>query len=205
MYCSECECEFEGWKGRCPQCKNPLIDVKPAAEISTAEVVAYPDLLKLILEEGGELEVILSAVKVSKSRARRFPWLGYGFAWTSKMKADKDGLSIEFNTTKIEKKQNWRFPYQGLGYAWREEMQGQIGGNKTALTAEHVTRERRWRFPYSGYGYAWTDVMNGKCGPDINVEFKSTHVERISRSMFPYFGFGYAWVREGVLTLSLAD
>lgn len=205
MYCTICECEFEGWTGKCPQCNNRLLEVKPSVDGALVETVDYEELRKRIVDGGGKIEINLSAAEVTKARTRRFPWMGFGFAWTHKMKGAKNGLLVELHTTKVEKKRNWKFPYQGLGYAWRQEMQGSIGGHAATLTAKNVIRKRAWRFPYSGFGYAWTDEMSGECGRDINIELKTTHVVKIRRWQFPYFGFGYSWVKKGLLSLTLAE
>lgn len=205
MYCSTCECEFDGWTGKCPNCKNPLQDGKPTSPRSSDESIAYEALVAIVNEHGGTLDIELSAIEVEKSKSTRFPYLGYGYAWTKRMQGSLEGINVDLNTTEVGKDRKWQFPYQGLGYAWRQELQGRIGGNEAALSATKVTRKKRWRFPYSGYGYAWTEEMAGECGEKLSIELKTTDVSKIHRWMFPYFGFGYAWVNEGILSLTLIN
>ncbi len=205
MYCSTCECEFDGWTGKCPNCKNPLQDGKPTSPRSSDESIAYEALVAIVKEHGGTLDIELSAIEVEKSKSTRFPYLGYGYAWTKRMQGSLEGINVDLNTTEVGKDRKWQFPYQGLGYAWRQELQGRIGGNEAALSATKVTRKKRWRFPYSGYGYAWTEEMAGECGEKLSIELKTTDVSKIHRWMFPYFGFGYAWVNEGILSLTLIN
>jgi len=203
MYCATCECEFDGWTGKCPNCKNPLQEGKPPTLRSGEQQIDYETLVNIVKERGGTLKIELKTCEVGKNKTTRFPWLGYGFAWTKRMLGSTDGISVDLSTTKVGKDRKWKFPYQGLGYAWRQEMQGSIGGSEINLTANKVTRKKTWRFPYSGYGYAWTEEMNGECGQDLNIELKTTEVKKMRRWIFPYFGFGYAWVKEGQLSLSL--
>jgi len=205
MYCSTCECEFDGWTGKCPNCKNPLQEGKPPVPRFGDESVTYESLVDIIREYGGTLDIELTAIEIGKSRATRFPYSGYGYAWTKRMQGAREGIAVDLTTTEVGKDKKWAFPYQGHGYAWREELQGSIGGHEAALSAKKVIRRKKWSFPYKGYGYAWTDEMVGDCGQDIKIELKTTQVGKNRRWMFPYFGFGYAWVNEGILTLSLKN
>jgi hypothetical protein len=203
MYCPTCECEFEGWIGKCPNCKNQLQEGKPPNLKSGEQQIDYESLVDTVNKTGGSLKIKLKASEVGKTRSTRFPWLGFGYAWTKRMQGAKDGITVDLSTSKVGKDRKWRFPYQGFGYAWRQEMQGSIGGNELTLTANEVSRKKAWSFPYSGYGYAWTEEMSGDCGAKISVQLKTTEFSRIRRWMFPYFGFGYAWVKEGELSLTL--
>ncbi len=203
MYCPTCECEFEGWTGKCPNCKNPLQGGKPPVQISSQQQVDYESLVDIVKERGGTLNIELKASEVGKTKATRFPWMGFGYAWTKRMQGAREGVSVDLSTTKVGKDKKWSFPYQGLGYAWRQELQGSIGGNEVTLTAKKVTRKKTWSFPFRGYGYAWTEEMSGECGRDLLIELKTTEVKKIRRWLFPYFGFGYAWVKAGELSLSL--
>lgn len=205
MYCTSCKCEFEGWTGRCPNCKNQLQEGKPPNLSLGGQQINYESLVNMVKEHGGSLSIQLKTREVGKRKATRFPWLGYGFAWTKSMFGSVDGISVDLSTTQVGKDRKWRFPYQGFGFAWRQEMQGYIGGNELTLTANNVIRKRSWSFPYSGYGYSWTEEMSGKCGPNLIVELKTPEVTKTRHWIFPYFGFGYAWVNEGELTLTLED
>ena len=203
MYCPTCECEFEGWTGRCPNCKNPLQEERPPDLRSGEQQIDYESLVDTVNKQGGSLIIKLKACEVSKTKATRFPWLGYGYAWTKRMQGSKDGIMVDLSTSKVGKDRKWRFPYQGFGYAWRQEMQGSISGIKVTLTAKKVTRKKSWSFPYSGYGYSWTEEMSGECGQNLSVELKTSEVTKVRRWLFPYFGFGYAWVKVGELSLTL--
>lgn len=203
MYCSTCECEFEGWTSWCPNCKNQLDEGGyPEAE-SNREDVPYQVLVDTIREEGGSIEIELATVAVSKSKATRFPWLGYGYAWAKRMQGNNHGITADFVTSDIGKDRKYSFPYRGHGYAWRKEMGGNLAGHDAALTVKKMTRKKRWSFPYFGYGYAWTELMTGSCGEEINLELITTDVGKNRRIMFPYFGYGYAWVKNAKLRVTL--
>ena len=135
MYCATCECEFDGWIGKCPNCKHPLQEGKPPTLRLGEQQIDYETLVDIVKERGGTLKIELKTSEVGKNKATRFPWLGYGFAWTKRMLGSTDGISVELSTTKVGKDRKWKFPYQGLGYAWRQEMQGSIGGTIINLTA----------------------------------------------------------------------
>jgi hypothetical protein len=203
MYCNTCNCEYNGWSGICPSCKEPLQDEKPLIDGHENGHLDYSSLVELIEKEGAVFEIELMANKVTRSKSTRFPWLGFGYAWTQSMHGTTDGIAAELVTTELEKERKWSFPYRGHGYAWREEMQGWIAGNLCSLKATEVKRSRSWSFPYSGYGYAWTEEMQGTCGERIQVNFKASKVSRQKSYKFPYFGYGYAWVDKCTLTLSL--
>lgn len=203
MYCTTCDCEFEGWTGKCPNCKNQLQDGIPQNLSSDGLQVDYESLVNMVKDHGGSQTIQLKTREVGKSKTTRFPWLGYGFAWTKRMTGSVNGVNIELTTTKVGKDKKWRFPYQGHGFAWRQEMQGVIGGNEITLTAIKVIRKKSWGFPYFGYGYSWTEEMIGEFGQKLHINLKTPEVTKKRRWLFPYFGFGYAWVKDGELSISL--
>lgn len=203
MYCTTCNCEFEGWFGNCPQCKNPLQELKPFQVETPGERLDYDSLVEMLEGTGAGLEISLTACQVVRKKAKRFPWRAYGYAWTQKMKGTNDRISVEMQTTEVVKKRETTFLYRGHGYAWEQEVHGQISGNPFNLQATEVRRKRTFSFPYTGYGYAWTEEMRGKCGDRIQVVVRATKVNKKRRSVFPYFGYGFAWVEESLLTLNL--
>ena len=203
MYCATCECEYEGWTGKCPNCKNQLQERIPPNLSLGGGQLEYESLVNMVKDHGGRLSIQLKTSEVGKNKTTRFPWLGYGFAWTKRMIGSANGINVDLSTTKVGKDKKWRFPYQGHGFAWRQEMQGAIGGNEIALSANKVARKKSWGFPYSGYGYSWTEEMSGNIGQELYIELKTPQVRKIRRWLFPYFGFGYAWVTEGELSISL--
>ena len=155
MYCSTCECEFNGWTGNCPNCKNPLLDGKPPSPSISDESITYETLVNIVRDNGGTLDIDLNGIEVGKTKSMRFPWLGYGYAWTKRMQGSREGIKVDLNTSDVGKDRKWNFPYQGLGYAWRQELQGRIAGNKATLTSTKVTRNKRWSFPYFDYAFFW--------------------------------------------------
>lgn len=205
MYCSTCECEFEGWTGRCPNCKSHLVEEGPPNLESDGENVSYQQLVGAIQDQGGSIEFDLATVEVSKSKATRFPWLGYGYAWAKRMRGVSQGITADFVAIDIGKDRKFAFPYRGLGYAWRKEMEGKLAGHYATLNAKKVTKKRRWGFPYFGYGYAWTETMTGSCGDEIDLELITINVGKNHRIMFPYFGYGYAWVKNAKLKATLVS
>jgi len=203
MYCTNCNCEYQGWHGKCPTCRQPMQDGKPLEQDRINGHLEYSSLVELIKQEGGALEMELSAREVIRNKSTRFPWLGFGYAWTQKMSGEIAGIHVELTTTDVGKDRSWAFPYRGHGYAWQQAMEGWISGNTCNLEASKVTRKRSYSFPYSGYGFAWTEEMNGDCGEQIRLLLTASQVVRKQRWVFPYFGFGYAWVDEGVLSIKL--
>lgn len=203
MYCNTCNCEYNGWSGKCPSCKQPLLDGKPINEIHENGHLDYNSLVELIEKEGRVVEIPLKASQVSRKKSTRFPYMGFGYAWTQTMQGTQDDLTVDLSTTDVGKDRSRSFPYKGHGFAWQQEIQGWISGNRCDLKANNVIRNKSWSFPYTGYGYAWTDQMNGNCGERIEIVFKASKVTRKRSRRFPYFGYGYAWVEEGTLTLRL--
>jgi hypothetical protein len=204
MYCTTCECEYNGWKGKCPSCKQPLQEGIPDKKLHDNGHLDYTALVGLIAKDGKAAEIRLKATQVSRKKSTRFPYAGFGYAWTQAMQGSKDDIFVELATTEVGKDRTRSFPYKGHGFAWQQEVQGFISGNPCTLTAAKVNREKTWSLPYAGYGYAWTEKMHGKCGERILVEVESAKVLRKRNRRFPYFGFGYAWVDEYTLTLRLA-
>lgn len=203
MYCTSCNCEYEGWTGKCPKCKEPLQELKPYDAELAMERMDYDSLVELLDKAGSGLEINLTACQVVRKKSKRFPWRSFGYAWTQKMRGSADGISVEMQTTEVSKDREITFLYRGHGYAWEQEVQGQINGNPFTIQATEVKRKRTFSFPYSGFGYAWTEEMRGKCGDQIQVVVRATKVNKKRRSVFPYFGYGFAWVEEGLLSLKL--
>lgn len=203
MYCANCNCEFDGWKGKCPNCKNPLQEEKPVKIAEEIPPIDYDSILQSIQDNGGKLDILVNASEVGKSKSLRFPYTGFGYAWTKRMQGATDGIAVDLSTTKVGKDRKRGFPYLGHGFAWQQEMQGMIGGHEINLTARKVIRKKSWSFPYRGFGYAWTDEMAGQLGDKIQVQMISSKIKKKRGWQFPYFGFGYAWVKESKLSLSL--
>lgn len=203
MYCSNCDCEFDGWRGKCPNCKNQLEDTEPLISTDEFERLTYESIVQSIRDNGGKIDITLDAKEVGKSKSLRFPYTGFGYAWTKRMQGAEQGIGVDLNTTKVGKDRKRGFPYLGHGFAWQQEMQGAIGGHEVNLTAKKVVRKKSWSFPYRGFGYAWTEEMAGQLGEQIQVSMKSSTVKKKRGWQFPYFGFGYAWVKEGELSLIL--
>lgn len=78
MYCSECRCEFEGWTGKCPNCRTPLVEGSPPIAETADEPISYEALVDLVRENGGSLGIDLSTSEVGREKGRSFPYFGYG-------------------------------------------------------------------------------------------------------------------------------
>jgi len=203
MYCTTCDCNYEGWTRRCPVCKQTLQEIGPQEKIQDDRTINYADLVELVRTNGGSLNIGVSARKVMRKKSTRFPWMGFGYAWTQKMSGKKDGIGVDLVTREVGKSRGRSFPYRGHGYAWRQEMEGTIAGIKLTLEATDIKRKKSWTFPYSGHGYAWTEQMVGDCGDQIQVELRTVKVSQTRNYRFPYFGYGYAWASESILTLKV--
>jgi hypothetical protein len=52
-------------------------------------------------------------------RRTRFPYRGYGFAWTQAMSGRcGEQIALMLETTDVARRQRYQFPYQGYGFAW---------------------------------------------------------------------------------------
>ena len=204
MFCSSCNCEFEGWSGRCPNCKEPLVEgVVQSAEGDTHSV-SYQVLVDMVKANGGQLQVPLTTTAVSMERKWSFPYFGLGSAWAKRMQGSSKEVSIDLQAVDVGRDKKYGFPYRGFRFAWVKEMGGTIGGNATSLTASKVRRERKWGFPYFGFGYAWTEEMQGTCGDQIEIDLVTTDIGKRIVRRFPYLGFGLSWIKESMLTLKVS-
>jgi hypothetical protein len=204
MYCPNCRCEFDGWVGKCPNCKTPLVSESPHAQEITSEPIPYEQLVDLVKENGGQYSVELITTDVGKKKWG-FPYFGYRFAWVKRMQGNQNRISVDLLTTEVGTETRWSFPYLGYGYAWRKGMEGNVAGNTISLAATKVRKEKKWGFPYSGYGYAWTQELSGECGAELRATLITTDVSRKKGWRFPYFGYGSAWAKKGVLTLTTIE
>ena len=203
MFCPRCKCDFIGWKGKCPVCKKPIVEKYFPRFQPRGKIIDYEGLVELVGESGGRLEMELTAAEVGKARRFRFPYIGYGFAWTKRMKGNQDNFPVELWTTEVGIDKVWTFPYFGHGFAREQKMIGFVGGNEITLVANEIAREKKWGFPYRGYGYGWTMEMFGKCGDLLQGRLITTKAGRKKEWQFPYQGYGYAWADRATLTLSL--
>ena len=204
MYCSTCNCEYEGWSGKCPSCKQQLVDGRPVEQIPSNGQIDYSSLVEMIEKNGTSIDIDLGASQVIRKKSFRFPWLGFGYAWTQRLNGKADSIHVDLSATEVRKDRNWAFPYRGHGYAWGQEMQGLIAGNQCSLQASEVKRSRNYSFPYSGYGFAWTEEMLGSCGDQIELVMTASKVSIKRIYSFPYFGHGYAWVDQYRLSLQIS-
>ena len=208
MYCSNCKCEFVDWIRKCPNCKHPLVEDIPSDTGSGDKTISYGELVELVRENNGQLQVELSTTNVGRQKKWSFPYFAYGYAWAKSMQGAYKDIQVELSTSEVGKRRQLRFPYLGYGYAWAKSMGGYIGGNEVSLSANKVTREKKWIFPYFGFGRAWTQKMSGECGDQINLDISITE-NGSSREWggFPFLfrGYGFAWEKQGVLTLTLNE
>lgn len=205
MYCLNCRCEFEGWVGKCPDCRTPLVEESNHVHEISSNPISYEELVELVRENGGQLNIDLSTIGVGMRKKWGFPYFGYRFAWAKRMQGTQNRIVVDLLTTEVGTEKRWGFPHLGYGYAWRKEMEGDVAGNPISLTAAKVRKEKKWRFPYSGYGYAWTQELIGECGAQLNATLTTTEVVKRSGWGFPYFGYGSAWAKEGALALTLKE
>lgn len=201
MYCSVCQCEFEGWT-RCPQCGRTLVQAPAAHLLEPALRLDYQTLVDRVAQHAGRLQLEMTVTSVGSDRRTGFPYFGYQFAWAESMRGSLEEISVELRATDVGRQRAQRFPYLGYGFAWVKQMQGQVAGNSIVLQATRVHREKKWMFPYFGYGYAWTQELTGTCGSQLSALLTITEVGRKRTSRFPYRGFGAAWEAKGVLSLS---
>jgi hypothetical protein len=165
--------------------------------------ISYKELLDLVNQNGGQIQVELTTTAVEKKRTWRFPYNGYGYAWVKRAKGQLQNIPIDLGTSEVGTSHKWRFPYSGYGYAWEKSMEGHIGGNELSLSATRVNSKATWGFPYFGFGHGWTESLAGRCGDQLDVEVMSIEVCKRRGRRFPYLGYGYAWTQKSVLTLKV--
>jgi hypothetical protein len=204
MYCSVCQCEFEGWT-RCPQCGRPLVQAPTMGLLEPGKGFDYQALVDLVAQHADQMQIDVTATSIGSERKTGFPFFGYQFAWAERMRGSRDEISVELRATDLGRQMAQRFPYNGYGFAWVKQMEGQVAGNPIVLQATRVHREKKWTFPYFGFGYAWTQELAGFCGSQLSARLTITDVVRKRASRFPYRGFGAAWEAKGVLTLSRSE
>ncbi len=204
MFCSSCNCEFEGWSGRCPNCKEPLVEAAVQSAEGDAHSISYQALVDMVKANGGQLQIPLTTTAVGMEKKSSFPYFGYGSAWAKRMQGSSMDVPVDLQAVDVGRDRKAGFPWRGFSFAWVKEMGGTIGGNETALTARKVRRERKWNFPYFGYGYAWAEEMQGTCGDMIEIDLVTTETSKKYASRLPWHGFGFSWIKEGMLTLKVS-
>ncbi len=204
MYCSSCKCDFEGWSGRCPNCKEPLIEDALRVAEDDPRPVSYQALVDMVKANGGQLQVPLTTTAVGMERKWSFPYFGFGSAWAKRMQGFSMDVSVDLQAVDVGRDKKAGFPWRGYSFAWVKDMGGTIGGNETALTARKVRRERKWSFPYFGYGYAWAEEMQGTCGDQLEIDLVTTEISKKNEQRLPWHGFGLSWIKEGMLTLKVS-
>jgi hypothetical protein len=205
MFCPNCECEYVGWRVRCPVCRSSLIEELPSEPEAARETMPYDRLVDLIRANGGKLQIEVTATEVGMEKSWSFPYFAYGFAWAKRMQGAYEGITVDLRCNDVRKVKEQRFPYLGYGFAWVNSMQGTIGGCKVSLTAKKVVREKKWSFPYFAYGFAWTEMMSGACGEQLKADLVITEVGKKRQLRFAYLGYGFAWEKKGTLTLALHE
>ena len=205
MYCPHCECEYSGWRGKCPFCQTVLMENRPAIPHRAPNDLDYADLVKVVRENGGSVTIEMMATEVETKRGRSFPYIGRGYAWAKQFEGSQGNFAARLTTNEVGRDRSVRFPYFGYGFAWEKEMQGSVSGSPLTLKAEKVARESKMGFPYRGYGRAWVQTMSGQCGEKLEAALNITEVQQRKQHGFPYFGFGFARANAGRLTLTLVE
>jgi len=205
MYCPECACEFTGWTGKCPACRTPLVQRQPCTIKPAGKTLSYDDLVSLVRERGGRLQIDLVTTDIGQAKKYTFPYQGYGFAWAKRMQGAIDNVTADLSTTEVGMSKKHQFPYQGYGYAWEKQMQGYIGGTALVLKATEVLSEKKFNFPYFGFGFAWAKELSGECGSQLTATLIAVDIALDKKFRFPYLGYGFAWVDKAVLTLTLKN
>ena len=201
MYCTECECAYNGWKAKCPVCKTRLISPQPAEDQPALEANSYKDLLRAVQDSGGKICVELETTEFYRDKTWSFPYFGYGYGWTQRIAGEYDRRQISLRSRQVVKTKTIRFPYRGYGFAWTKTFHGEIAGVPICLEATKVARKKKYGFPYFGYGYAWTDRMAGTCGENLSLTLTTTKTRRTNSRSFPYKGHGFSWIARADLTI----
>ena len=95
MFCTSCKCEFEGWSGRCPNCREPLVEDAVLFAEGDAHPVSYKALVDILKASDGQLQVPLTTTAVGMERKWSFPYFGFGAAWAKRMQSASKEVSID--------------------------------------------------------------------------------------------------------------
>jgi hypothetical protein len=203
MYCSNCDCTFDGWSYTCPVCHAQLL---PASSHDTAlERVAleYEELVQRVRQAGGEIRFDVHTHAVKRRSTIRFPYFGFGEAFEAELHGEEGDVWANFRCIEVGRSRALGFAWRGFGFAWASTLEGLVCGNPALLQVERVGRVRGWSFPFFGYGYAWGEGFSGGCGELITLNLQLLEKHHLSRRKFLYRGFGYAWGKSYMATLSL--
>ena len=119
MFCPQCRTEFIGWRGKCPDCKVLLVDQLSPELGSVEKILPYNDLVDLVKKNNGQISIGLIPAEVERQKKWRFPFLGYGYAWTEELSGECGAdLKVSVTITDVNRKKSLEFPYLGYGYAW---------------------------------------------------------------------------------------
>jgi hypothetical protein len=204
MYCSKCDCEYSGWKGKCPDCKTPLVErLGTDAQTFRAPEPAPPPTVPPTRHP--RLSGELYATDVGHHKTYFVPLLlGWAFGWVKRMRGTIDGRDVNLRTTEVRMEKKWLLPGMGFGYAWAQRMEGNIGEERVTLETISVGRDRKWYLaPLKlGWGFAWAKEMVGRSASGSEIVLTVTSVAREKGWTFPGFGWGYAWEEKATLTIS---
>ena len=118
MYCTQCNCEYSGWKGKCPVCQTMLLEVQPKAIEIKSSSTDYDSLVKEVRNLGGSITIEIETTDIETKRGRRMPFIGRGYAWAKQMEGIDDNFSVTLQTNEVGRDRKWTFPYYGYGFAW---------------------------------------------------------------------------------------
>lgn len=80
MFCPKCRCEYVDWIRKCPDCKIALIEELPPNPDSLDKAISYEELVNLVKENDGKLNIDLLTTDIVRAKKWSFPYQGYGFA-----------------------------------------------------------------------------------------------------------------------------
>lgn len=202
MFCPTCNCEFEGWTGKCPICRTLLVRQEKSIFSTQGTAISYNELIEIVKENDGKLDIELLTTDVGIEKKWTFPYFGYGFAWEARMHGSCNDIVIDLTASDIGKAKKTSLPWHGSGYAWVKTMHGSIGGNDVILNVKKVGMNKSWIFFFC-FGYAWTQEMSGTCGDRLIFDIVTTEVEKKKEWGFPWRGYGLAWAKKGKMTITL--
>ena len=119
MYCTQCNCEYSGWKGKCPVCQTWLLEVQPKAIEIKSSPTDYNSLVEEVRNLGGSITIEIETTDIETKRGRRMPYIGRGYAWVKTMSEEcGEKLKATLTIGDVQKHKQWVFPYFGFGFAW---------------------------------------------------------------------------------------
>jgi len=173
-------------------------------EFQEGRKISYKNLVSLVEEKQGKLEIDLTAILVGTLKETDGGYQGFGYGWTDQMYGQNDGITLYTYTHVVKKKAHPTYGYKGTGFAWAEIKKCNFGGNKFRLKQTKIHTENTSNEPgFQAMGYSSVDEMEGTLGKQLKVTFKRTLMDKRDEHSALYQGCGEGWTDKARVTIEL--